>query len=140
MINSGFTKLSVILFLAQITLCAQNTSTYTRTGIGDMKYSYSARTLGMGHSGSALINNDYVEILNPASWSALSRTRIEFSFTYDAVTLSNSTESNYFGDGDFKGFTFAFPVSSANGIGMAIGIVPYSRINYQIEQYFLNLL
>jgi len=136
MINSGFTKLSVILFLAQITICAQNTSTYTRTGIGDMKYSYSARTLGMGHSGSALINNDYVEILNPASWSALSRTRIEFSFTYDAVTLSNSSESNYFGDGDFKGFTFGFPVSSVNGIGIAFGIVPYSRINYQLEQYF----
>jgi hypothetical protein len=88
----------------------------------------------MGHSGSALINKDYVEILNPASWSALSRTRIEFSFVYNGMLLSNSTESKYYGDGEFKGFTFAFPVSQANGIGVAMGIVPYSRSNYIIVQ------
>ena len=136
MIKSIFLKFCLILNLVQITTLAQNASTYTRAGIGDMKYSYSARTLGMGHSGSSLINNDYVEILNPASWSALSRTRIEFSFSYDAVKLSNTTESSSFGDGDFKGFTFAFPVSPDNGVGIAFGIVPYSRVNYQIEQSF----
>jgi hypothetical protein len=111
---------------------AQSNSTYTRYGLGDVQYSYSARTLSMGHSGSALINKDYVEIFNPASWSALSRTRIEFSFVYNGMLLSNSSESKYYGDGDFKGFTFAFPVSQENGIGVAMGIVPYSRLNYLI--------
>ena len=42
---------------------AQRTSTYTRYGVGDIYYSYSARTLSMGHSGTAMINTDYVEIL-----------------------------------------------------------------------------
>jgi len=132
MLKSFLTLIIALVFCIQ--LSAQSTSTYTRYGVGDVYYSYSARSLSMGHSGSALINKDYVEILNPASWSALSRTRIEFSFVYNGMLLSNSTESKYYGDGEFKGFTFAFPVSQANGIGAAMGIVPYSRSNYLIVQ------
>jgi hypothetical protein len=120
---------------------AQRTSTYTRYGLGDVLYSYSARTLSMGNAGSAMINRDYVEILNPASWSNLSRTRIEFSFAYDELKLSNQDESKYYGDGIFKGFTFAFPVSEDNGIGVAMGIVPYTRINYEVQRWaFKNIL
>lgn len=112
----------------------QNTSTYTRYGIGDLFYGYSARTMALSYSGSAMLNSDYVEILNPASWSALTRTRIEFSFSYDQLKLSNSSESRYYGDGIFRGFTFAFPVSMDNGIAVALGLVPYSRINYESVQ------
>jgi hypothetical protein len=128
----------IALVVFSIQLGAQSTSTYPRQGVGDIYYSYSARSLSMGHSGSALINKDYVEILNPASWSALSKTRIEFSFVYNGLLLSNSSESKFYGDGDFKGFTFAFPVSQANGIGAAMGIVPYSRSNYLIVQKDLD--
>ena len=136
MLKSFLTLFIVLIFCSQHS--AQSTSTYTRYGIGDILYSYSARTLSMGHSGSALINKDYVEVLNPASWSALSRTRIEFSFIYNGMLLSNSSETKYYGEGDFKGFTFAFPVSQANGIGVAMGIVPYSRSNYLIVQKGLD--
>ena len=113
---------------------AQNTSTYTRYGIGDLFYGYSARTMALSFSGSAMLNTDYVEIMNPASWTNLSRTRIEFSFSYDDLKVSNSTESKYYGDGIFRGFTFAFPVSGANGIAVAMGIVPYSKINYEVVE------
>jgi hypothetical protein len=110
---------------------AQNTSNYTRYGIGDIYYGYSARTMALSFSGSAMLNSDYVAILNPASWSALTRTRIEFSFSYDQLKLSNSTDTRYYGDGIFRGFTFAFPVSMDNGIAVAFGLVPYSRVNYE---------
>ena len=113
---------------------SQNTSTYTRYGIGDLFYGYSARSMALSYSGSAMLNSDYVEILNPASWAALSRTRIEFSFSYDQLKLSNSSETRYYGDGIFRGFTFAFPVSMDNGIAVALGLVPYSRINYESVQ------
>jgi len=120
--------------LTVLPLFAQNTSTYTRYGIGDIYYGYSARTMALSYSGSAMLNSDYVEIINPASWSALTRTRIEFSFSYDELKLSNSSDSRYYGDGIFRGFTFAFPVSMDNGIAVALGIVPYSRINYESLQ------
>lgn len=128
-------KYSFIFFcLITSLLNAQNTSTYTRYGIGDIFYGYSARTMALSFSGSAMLNSDYVAIVNPASWSALTRTRIEFSFSYDELKLSNSSETRYYGDGIFRGFTFAFPVSKDNGIAVAMGIVPYSRINYESIQ------
>ena len=125
------------LLLSSISL-AQNTSTYARYGLGDVVYSYSARTLSMGHSGSAIITSDYVAILNPASWSNLSRTRIEFSFGYDELRLSNQNETKNYGDGIFKGFTFAFPVSQDYGIGIAMGLVPYTRVNYEVQEKMTN--
>jgi hypothetical protein len=124
----------IIFILVSTLTFAQRTSTYTRYGLGDIYYSYSARTLSMGHSGSAMINRDYVEILNPASWANLSMTRIEFSFAYDELRLSTQDQLKYYGDGVFKGFTFAFPVSRDNGIGVAMGIVPYTRINYEVQE------
>jgi hypothetical protein len=129
--------LFIFILISNLSI-AQRTSTYTRYGLGDVYYSYSARTLAMGNAGSAMINSDYVEILNPASWSNLSRTRIEFSFAYDELRLSNQNESKYYGDGIFKGFTFAFPVSKDYGIGVAMGIVPYTRLNYEVQEKATN--
>ena len=130
--------LSISLILISQIVFAQRTSTYTRYGLGDVYYSYSARSLSLGHTGTAMINSDYIGLLNPASWSNLSRTRIEFSFAYDELRLSNQFESKYYGDGVFKGFTFAFPVSKDYGIGIAMGIVPYSRVNYEVREKFTN--
>jgi hypothetical protein len=117
---------------------AQQTSTYTRYGVGDIYYSYSARTLSMGHSGTAMINSDYVEILNPASWANLSMVRLEMNFAYDELKLSNSDQTKYYGDGLFKGVTFGFPVSAVNKISLAFGVVPYSRINYEVIENIVD--
>ncbi|GBD87670.1 hypothetical protein BMS3Abin03_01604 [bacterium BMS3Abin03] len=115
---------------------SQNSSTYTRNGIGDMDYTYSARSLGLGHTGVSMLNRDYVEILNPASWAAIKLTRIELSLVLNGVSLSNSSQSGYYADADFKGFTFAFPISNKYGIGFASGLVPYSRISYKVVENF----
>ena len=119
---------------------AQKTSTYSRYGVGDIYYSYSARTLSMGHTGAAIISSDYVEIINPASWSNLSRVRFEFNFAYDELKLSNAEETKYYGDGLFKGLTFAFPISELYKINLALGLVPYSRLNYEVQNKIVDTL
>ena len=134
MINKTAIAIIGLFIIISGAVFAQSTSTYTRSGVGDISYSYSARSLSLGHSGSALINKDYIAITNPAGWSSLTKTRIEFSFVYNGMNISNSTDSKFYSDGDFKGFTFALPVSEENGIGVATGLVPYSRLNYLVEQ------
>ena len=129
--------LPLLLLLTNLSV-AQRTSTYTRYGVGDIYYSYSARTLSMGHSGTAMINSDYVEVLNPASWSSLSKVRFELSFAYDELRLSNSGETKYYGDGLFKGVTFGFPISEVHRIALAFGVVPYSRINYEVSENIID--
>jgi hypothetical protein len=116
----------------------QNISPYTRYGIGDMLYTYSARSLSMGQSGSALLNDNFVSITNPGSWSVLKSTRIEFSYALNFSQLSTSSDSRTYRQGDFKGFTFAFPVSKDYGIGVAMGLIPYSRLHYSVQQIIAN--
>jgi len=126
-----FTFISVEIF-------SQNFSPYTRFGIGDILYTYSARSLGMGQSGSALTNGDFVSISNPASWAGLNETRIEFSYALGFSKLITNEDSRTYRDGAFKGFTFAFPVSKRYGIGLAIGLVPYSRLHYKTQRLIQN--
>jgi len=123
-----------ILVVYSTILFSQSSSTYTRNGIGNLSYTYSARSLGIAQTGSAMLNDNYVELINPASWSKLRLTRIEFSLVLNGVELSDNNSSAYHSDSDFKGFTFAFPISTKYGIGFASGLLPYSRVNYQVVE------
>lgn len=126
----------IILFLVVYStiLFSQSSSSYTRYGIGDLNYTYSARSLGFAHTGVATLNQGFVELLNPASWAALNLTRIEFSLVLNGVQLNDNSNSALYTDADFKGFTFAFPISKKLGIGFASGLLPYSRISYKVVQ------
>lgn len=118
-------------------IIAQNSSSYSRYGIGDMDYSYSSKMAGIGGLGTTILDENHILVSNPASWSALDRTRVEFSLAYGGVSISNGNDSKYFADTDIKGFTFGFPVSRAYGIGVVAGLVPYSRISYKSVKTFL---
>src|SRR3972149_1962210 len=128
-------KSTLIFVIAVATFSfSQSSSTYTRYGIGDLNYTYSARSLGLGKTGTALQNQDFVEVLNPSSWSALKFTRVEFSLVLNGVQLSDNKLSKFYTDAEFKGFTFAFPISEKYGIGFASGLIPYSRISYKVVE------
>lgn len=123
-----------LIIISFTSISAQNISPYSRFGIGDMLYSYSARSLGMGHSGSAILNQDYINIINPASLAGLNATRIEFSYSLNFNLLSTNSDSRNYREGVFKGFAFAFPISRDYGIGASLGLIPYSRLNYHVQQ------
>ena len=114
----------------------QNSSSYTRLGLGDLEYTYSARRLGMGQLGVSVADGDFINSLNPAGWYKLSKTRIEFGLYFNGMFLSDNTGRGYFAETKFSGFTIAFPVSQLYGIGIAAGLVPYSNVSYKAEQTF----
>ena len=133
--------LSLIIILSVVfisELFPQNISPYTRYGIGDILYTYSSRSLSMGQAGSAIVNRNFVSITNPASWSSLKTTRIEFSYALNLSQLNTNSDSRIYRQGDFKGFTFAFPVSSDYGVGVAMGLIPYSRLHYSVQEHIQN--
>ena len=110
---------------------AQNSSVYSRYGIGDLEYGYSPMMISIGDIGATQLDPDHLIVSNPASWSALNRTRIEFGFGYKGVLMSDQNKSNFTSETEFKGFTFGFPVSRDYGIGIVAGLVPYSRVSYK---------
>jgi hypothetical protein len=124
----------VVIIITTSFAYSQSSSAYSRNGIGDLNYTYSARSLGFAQTGVSMFNSDFVEILNPASWAELKFTKIEFSLALNGVKLSDSNNSGFYIDAEFKGFTFAFPISQKYKIGFASGIVPYSRISYIVVE------
>ena len=127
-------KFVVLLLLSTFTYSfAQNSSTYSRLGIGDLVYSYSGRSLGLGESGVANSDDNSIGIINPAGWNALNSTRMELGGTYNGLFISNSSQKKYYSETEFTGFTFGFPISRKYGISAALGIVPYSNVSYKTE-------
>ena len=56
-------------------MLAQGGPIYSRYGIGDQIHSSTARRLGFGSTGSAVIDRDYIDGYNPASWTDLGSKR-----------------------------------------------------------------
>ncbi len=102
--------------------------------MGDIEYSYSARRAAMGQLGVAMLDNDFIGSANPAAWSKLSKTRIEFGLSYNSLFISDNSSKSFYVDTDFNGFTFGFPVQKDYGIGLVLGIIPYSDVSYKVKQ------
>lgn len=127
--NYIFTIIVILFFFADN---YSQSSPYTRIGIGDVYYAYSARTLGMGQIAVSDAEQDFISFYNPAGLFNLKRTRIEFNFAYNGSFLSNNNFSNYNGNAEFTGFMLAVPVSIKYGIGAIAGLVPYSTVRYDV--------
>ena len=127
----------LILFVSQIDVFPQISSSYSRLGLGDNIYTYSARMAGMGGLGASIIDVNFISILNPASLTGLRSTRTELGVMYNGLFLSNSNASSYSGSANFAGATMVFPISKEHGITFSAGLIPYSKVSYIEEnQYF----
>ncbi|MCH8941385.1 MAG: hypothetical protein IIA48_02925 [Bacteroidetes bacterium] len=120
----------VLILLIQLVIPAQTSSNYTRFGVGEIVYSYSARNLGLGGLGVSVANGNYISLINPASLTKIELTRVEFGANLNGLFLSDNSNSGFYSSGGFDGISLAFPVSTANGITLSMGLLPFSNVNY----------
>lgn len=131
-------KLSVLIFTLLIVTAAtaQENSPYSRYGIGDLSNTKHVTQRAQG--GLDVVNNDpfAVNFNNPASYNRL------FRVTYDiGVLLDNRVLKSQNPDGKYKStnlvpsyITLGLPLSVKKHLGLAIGLKPYSRVNYDITK------
>ncbi|MFA6979079.1 MAG: hypothetical protein WC209_07110 [Ignavibacteriaceae bacterium] len=131
-------KKIVLFVLFSLPLFAQVNSPYSRYGIGDLEYSYSARRAGMGGLGVAMDDNAFISMLNPAAWHSINLTRVEFAAYFNGNFVKDQTQKSFYSGGYFSGFSFAFPVSKENGIAIALGLVPLSKVAYETKVQVIN--
>jgi hypothetical protein len=122
-----------IIFLLSNLGKAQVNVPYTRIGIGDLDFLYSAKRAGMGLTGIATPDNDIINAYNPAAFSFLNLTRFEIGVKANGEFQSYGGNKNFYGYARFNGFSFGFPVSSVYGVGTAFGIIPVSNVSYNIS-------
>jgi hypothetical protein len=128
----------ILLFICQAEVLPQISSSYSRLGVGDMVYTYSARRAGMGELGASVVDAEYISFLNPASLTGLETTRTELGMMYNGLFLSNNNASSYSANTDFTGVTLALPISIVHGITLAAGLLPYSKVSYREENQYIG--
>ncbi|MBU0472608.1 MAG: hypothetical protein KKF62_00455 [Bacteroidetes bacterium] len=132
--NKKINYLVLILFLAFDLLFAQTGAIYSRFGIGDILNSNTARRMGFGELGSAVIDKDYIDGYNPASWTELEFTRFGISAKYNSANFSDNNSSAFHSDVLFSGFIIGFPIQKDLGISAAIGLIPVTSLSYDISK------
>lgn len=121
-----------LIVISALPLFAQSGSPYTRIGIGDLEYSYSARRTSLGGLGTSLSDFDFLGTTNPAGWNKLNRTRLEFGINYNGILIEDSRlGSKYYAETEFSGFTIGFPLQRDWGFSAVLGFLPYSNVSYK---------
>lgn len=122
----------LIVLTTQSILLATGGSIYSRYGLGEFHYNFSARRFGLGGFGFAIADKDFLSNTNPAGWNQLQLTRFNAGLLVDQIDASNSTNSVFNTNTYFNGVMLAFPVDREYGIGLAMGIVPFTNVNYDV--------
>ncbi|MDP3582974.1 MAG: hypothetical protein Q8S39_13660, partial [Ignavibacteria bacterium] len=83
--------LLLIVCLTQSVLFASGGSIYTRIGLGELNYNFSARRFGLGELGYALADRDFLSYANPASWNQIGLTKFATGIMVNAVDQSSTS-------------------------------------------------
>ena len=109
-------------------------SPYTRFGLGQISQSGFDRGRAMGGIGLGLRDNNQLNYLNPASYSASDTMSFLFDFgvmgSYTTLETSQMS-SNYFA-GHLDHIALAFPITK--WWSASVGVLPYSKVGYSIKE------
>lgn len=132
MAKSYKTICTTILAAASISAMAQNgvNSPYSRYGFGMLSDRSMGFNKGMGGVAQGFRNGQEINVANPASYSAVDSLTALFDFglslyngNYKMGKLQQNAKNSSF---DYAAFHFR----ATKGVGVALGILPYSNIKY----------
>lgn len=130
--TKNFIYLFIILLSFNQLIAGIGGSTFSRYGIGDLQYHSNVSTRGMGGTAIASLNPFNSNRLNPAGWTQINRTRFSADLFYQGSSIDDGKQKSFLSGINYYGFDFAVPVSDSNGIVIAAGLLPYSRVDYNI--------
>lgn len=134
MINRKIVATLLVLVISVVVVAQNSTnSPYTRFGYGKLVDAGFARTNAMGGIGFGFRQKNTINIINPASYSAIDSTSFlfEFGFSATASRFASSTANSTKLTGNIDFFAMQFPITK--WMGMSAGIVPYSFVGYNFN-------
>lgn len=116
---------------AMVATGQNNTSSpYSRYGYGSLVDGASAQGRGMGGLSVGLRNNQYLNLANPATYTAIDSLNFRFevgaSLRASFYSSGDSKSSDF--SGNFERIGLQFPIK--NWLGLAAGFEPYSIVGY----------
>ena len=115
---------------------SQENSPFSRYGLGDVFPSQPIASRAMGSLSAAFLDGQAVNTQNPATYSYNHFVTYDFGVSIDARNLKSARPALAFPSTNFTPsyLTLAVPINQKKGIGMAIGLRPVTRINYNVMQ------
>ncbi len=132
-------------------LSAQENSPFSRYGLGDIYPPQNIVTRGMGGVSAAYSNEQALNTVNPASYSAMRFVNVfggsngayvtyDFGLSVDARTLRSAVPSASYKSTNFipSYLQFGIPLGAKSyfrkrGAGLVVGLRPATRINYSVQ-------
>ncbi len=105
-------------------------SVYSLMGIGDLQYGLGVRSAGMGYTGTGVLSSQYLNAAAPATWSRITRVRLEVEGLYEGFSSTDGTTSRYLAHTLFHGATMGIPISPEHGFTFTAGFLPYSTVDF----------
>ena len=131
----GLTALLACAFAANALAQSATNSPYSQYGLGVLADQSQGTSRGMNGLGIGLRSDKIVNSLNPASYSATDSLTMLFDVGL-AGQLTNYRENGASKNATSANFEYAAAAFRvANGVGMSLGLVPYSNIGYK---YYTN--
>jgi hypothetical protein len=123
-----------LIFAGQVLAQTNSNSPYSRFGLGMMSQPGFTKNRAMGGAGIAFRDNNQINYLNPASYTAIDT--MSFLFDFGLMGHYTYTETGSVTD-DFYGMNmdhlaFAFPVTK--WMAASVGMRPYSKVGYSIKE------
>lgn len=123
-----------VLFVLGTTLHAQilTQSPYSRFGMGQTFFQGFADQQAMGQTGTAMRSPMNMYLINPASYSALTRTNFKFGARSFFGSIAQGDQKLATNGAALNYFALGFQVNKKKNWGFAFGATPYSSLSYNI--------
>ena len=122
----------IILIISNVLGQTNTISPFSAFGVGELMPEGQSRSFSMGGVGNSLLHPLRVNKINPASYSYLRSTTMDFSFALKNINLKTPDTKAVYPSGGINDMTFAFP-SPYKPFAIAFGASPYSSVGYEIE-------
>jgi hypothetical protein len=110
-------------------------SAYSLLGLGEPVITANPRIEGISSSAIALLEPRTINDLNPATWSWISRTRIEARLHYSTTESSQADQTTLLHKVSFGGFAFGSPIWDKYHMSFAFGFSPVTQNNFQATKH-----
>ncbi len=107
---------------------AQTNSPYSRYGLGDILAPQYISALGMGGANQADASFGQVNFNNPASYTGIGITTMQFGFFGESKRISTKDSIKNTGGINIANFALGMPIGKKGGL--AFGLSPFSRVGY----------
>jgi hypothetical protein len=137
---SDITRFRVIIYVFVFTLSIESVVAQTNAvspltvfGFGDLSEGYFAQNFGIGGNSIAVREPLYINVANPASYSALEYTTLEMAFSHRFIqqTVESTNQSLLNQSTYFNYFSLGFKLKEWWGTGLSL--MPYSFVGYNIN-------